>query len=90
MLTKPKFFDSPSAARLAARQALRQGHVVCTVNDVMTRVDPDEDRWFAIIVLDTDTPSTLLHARRQLAEFRVIGELVPQTNRPRDARMHHA
>jgi hypothetical protein len=76
MLAKPKFFDAPSEARLAARKALNEGRLICSVNDVFTRVDPDEGKWFGIIVLDTDSLPTLLHARKQLPEFRVIGELV--------------
>jgi hypothetical protein len=79
MLAKPKFFNSPSEARTAAKLALNTGQVVCSVNDVLSRIDPDEGKWFAIIVLDTDSPSTLLHARKRLPEFRVIGELFPGT-----------
>jgi hypothetical protein len=81
MLAKPKFFDSPSEARAAARMALNTGRVVCSVSDVLSRVDPDEGKWFAIIVLDTDSPSTLMHARKRLPEFRVIGELFPEPHR---------
>ena len=78
MLAKPKFFDSPSKARAAAKQALHDVRVACSVNDVLSRVDPDGAKWFAIIVLDTDTVSTLLHARKCLPDFRVIGEMFPE------------
>ena len=78
MLAKPKFFDSPSKARAAALQALHDVQVACSVNDVLYRADPDDGKWFAIIVLDTDSVSTLLHARKRLPDFRVIGEMFPE------------
>ena len=80
MLAKPKFFDSPSKARAAALQALHDVQVACSVNDVLYRADPDDGKWFAIIVLDTDSVSTLLHARKRLPDFRVIGEMFPEKN----------
>jgi hypothetical protein len=85
MLAKPMFFDSSSEARLAAKQALLDSRVVCSVNDVLTRVDPDEGRWFGIIILDTDALPTLLSARRQLPGFRVIGEVFPETRKRAEA-----
>ncbi len=81
MLAKPQFFNSPSEARAAAKMALLTGQVVCSVNDVLCRVDPEEGKWFAIIVLDTDSLSTLLHARKRLPQFRVIGELFPEAHK---------
>lgn len=80
MLAKPKFFDSPSRARVAALHALHEVQVACSVNDVLSRADRDEGKWFAIIVLDTDSVSTLLHARKRLPDFRVIGEVFPEKN----------
>ena len=74
LLAKPKFFNTPSGARTPAQSALREGRVICGVTDVFTRVDPEEGKWFGVIVLNTDSLPTLLHARRQLPEFRVIGE----------------
>jgi hypothetical protein len=81
MLAKPTFFDSPSEARLAAKRALLDTRVVCSVSDVLARVDPEEGRWFGIIILDTDALPTLLSARRQLPGFRVIGEVFSETRR---------
>lgn len=79
MLATPTFFETPSQARSAAKKALMDSRVVCAVNDVLVRVDPDEGRWFGIIILDTDSLPTLLSARRQLPGFRVIGEALPKT-----------
>lgn len=80
MLAKPRFFESPSEARVAVKKALNEGRAACSVNDVFTRVDPDEGKWFGVIVLDTDSLPTLLRARRQFPEFRVIGELLPEAH----------
>ena len=74
MLPTPQFYSSPSLARKAVHEALRGCNFGCTVNDVLVRVDPDGDRWFGIVSLNTDLYSVLSAARKVLPEFRVIGE----------------
>ena len=79
MLPKPRYYSSPSLARLAANAALKRftlgcDVLGCDVNDVIVRVDPDEDQWFGIVSLNTDDLSVLSLARKYLPEFRVIGE----------------
>ena len=82
MLVKPRFFDTPSATRHAMKTALSHSRVVCPVVEVFCRIDPDEEQWFGVIVLDTDSEGTLLHARRCLPDFRVIGALFPEIAGP--------
>jgi hypothetical protein len=74
MLPKPRYYSSPSLARLAANRAVKGFTLGCDVNDVIVRVDPDEDQWFGIVSLNTDDVSVLSLARKHLPEFRVIGE----------------
>ena len=74
MLPTPQFYSSPSLARKAVHEALKGCDFGCTVNDVLVRVDPDGDRWFGIVSLNTDTLAVLSAARKVLPEFRVIGE----------------
>ena len=74
MLPKPCYYPSPSLARLAVNTALKRFTLGCDVNDVIVRVDPDEDQWFGIVSLNTDDLSVLSLARKDLPEFRVIGE----------------
>jgi hypothetical protein len=81
MLPQPKFFDTPSEARAAVKRTLLERRVAHSVNDILTRVDPDVGKWFGIVVLDTDSEATLRMARKCLPEFRVIGELFPISRR---------
>ena len=74
MLPKPRYYPSPSLARMAVIAAIKRFTPGCDVNDVIVRVDPDEDQWFGIISLNTDDLSVLSLARKSLPEFRVIGE----------------
>jgi hypothetical protein len=74
MLPKPRYYPSPSLARMAVKAAVKRFTPGCDVNDVIVRVDPDEDQWFGIISLNTDDLSVLSLARKYLPEFRVIGE----------------
>ncbi len=74
MLPKPRYYSSPSLARLDVNTALKRFALGCDVNDVIVRVDPDEDQWFGIVSLNTDDLSVLSLARKYLPEFRVIGE----------------
>ena len=74
MLPKPRYYSSPSLARLAVKAAVKGFTPGCEVNDVIVRVDPDEDQWFGIVSLNTDDVSVLSLARKYLPEFRVIGE----------------
>jgi hypothetical protein len=59
---------------MAVKAAVKRFTPGCDVNDVIVRVDPDEDQWFGIISLNTDDLSVLSLARKYLPEFRVIGE----------------
>ena len=74
MLSKPRYYSSPSLARLAVKAAVKRFTPGCDVNDVIVRVDPDEDQWFGIVSLNTDDMSVLSLARKYLPDFRVIGE----------------
>ena len=81
MLPQPKFFDTPSEARAAVTRILRERRVAHSVNEIMTRVDPEAGKWFGIVVLDTNSEVTLRQVRKCLPEFRVIGELFPISRR---------
>lgn len=74
MLPIPQVYSSPSLARKAVIEALKGCDFGCTVNDVLMRVDPDGNRWFGIVSLNTDILTVLSTARKVLPEFRVIGE----------------
>ena len=74
MLPKPRYYSSPSLARMAVKAAVKRFTLGCDVNDVIVRVDPDEDQWFGIVSLNTDDMSVLSSARKYQPEFRVIGE----------------
>lgn len=81
MLPKPRYYSSPSLARMAVKAAVKRFTPGCDVNDVIVRVDPDEDQWFGIVSLNTDDVSVLSLARKYLPEFRVIGEPTRSDNR---------
>lgn len=81
MLPKPRYYSSSSLARMAIKAAVKRFTPGCDVNDVIVRVDPDEDQWFGIVSLNTDDVSVLSLARKYLPEFRVIGEPTRLENR---------
>lgn len=63
MLPTPQFFSTPSLVCLAVHEALKGCDFGCTVNDVLVRVDPDGDRCFGVVSLNTDTVAVLSAAR---------------------------
>ena len=73
MLRNPKFFETPSEARDAMKCALRERPVLHSVVDIRVRSDPEEEKWFGIVSLDTDSVANIDHCRSLLPEFRVIG-----------------
>ena len=72
MLRKPKYFDTPSQAREALKQALRERGVKHDVVDIVAKADPEDGKWFGIVSLDTSSATLLDHSRDLLPEFRVI------------------
>jgi hypothetical protein len=61
-------------APLAVNAAVRRFTLGCDVNDVIVRVDPDENQWLGIVSLNADDVSVFSLARKQQPKFRVIGE----------------